>query len=148
MGLKEKLQTDVAEAMRAGDTQKRDTLRMLLAAIKQAEVDERTQFDDAGIQAILTKQAKQRRESITDAKKAGRDDLVAQEQAELGIIEPYLPKMMTTDEIRVLAEGVINETGASGMGDMGLVMGKLMSQVQGKADGQLVSSVVRDLLQS
>jgi uncharacterized protein YqeY len=148
MGLKETLQTDVAEAMRAGDTQKRDTLRMLLAAIKQAEVDERTQFDDAGIQAILTKQAKQRRESITDAKKAGRDDLVAQEQAELGIIEPYLPKMMTTDEIRVLAEGVITETGASGMGDMGLVMGKLMSQVQGKADGQLVSSVVRDLLQS
>jgi uncharacterized protein YqeY len=148
MGLKENLKTDVIEAMREGDTQKRDTLRLLLAAIKQEEVDQRTDFDDAGVQAILTKQAKQRRESITDAKKAGRDDLATQEQAELEIIEPYLPKMMTDDEIRVLAEGVISETGASSMGNMGLVMGKLMPKVKGKADGQIVSSVVRDLLQS
>jgi uncharacterized protein YqeY len=148
MSLKKQLQDDVTEAMRSGDTERRDTLRFLLAAVKQEEVDQQTQLDDSGVEAVLAKQAKQRRESIADANKAGRGDLAAREAAELAIIETYLPDMMTRDEIRVAAEGVISETGAAGMQDMGKVMGQLMPQLKGSADGRLVGEVVRELLQS
>lgn len=147
MGLKEQLRNDMADAMRSGDTEKRDTLRMLTAAVKQVEVDQQTTLDDAGVLAVLTKQAKQRRESIADYQQAGRDDLVAEEQKELAIIEVYLPKMMSRDEIRALAEPLIAELGATSPKDMGKVMGRLMPQVKGKADGRDVNEVVRSLLQ-
>jgi uncharacterized protein YqeY len=147
MSLKKQLQDDVTEAMRSGDTERRDTLRFLLAAVKQEEVDQQTELDDSGVEAVLAKQAKQRRESIVDANKAGRGDLAAKEAAELAIVETYLPEMMTRDEIRVAAEGVIAETGASGMQDMGKVMGQLMPRLKGSADGGLVGEVVRELLQ-
>ena len=148
MSLKEQLRDDVSVAMRSGDVERRDTLRLLLAAIKQEEVDRQTQLDDSGVEAVLARQAKQRRETINDAEKAGRGDLAAKEAAELAIIEAYLPDMMTRDEIRIAAETVISETGAAGMQDMGKVMGQLMPQLQGSADGRLVSEVVRELLQS
>ena len=148
MSLKGQLQDDVTEAMRSGDVERRDTLRLLLAAVKQEEVDKQTQLDDSGVEAVLARQAKQRRETIADAEKADRGDLAAKEAAELAIIETYLPEMMTRDEIRVAAEAVINESGASGMQDMGKIMGQLMPQLQGNADGRLVSEVVRELLQS
>lgn len=148
MSLKKQLQDDVAEAMRSGDTNKRDTLRLLLAAVKQEEVDRQIQLDDAGVEAVLAKQAKQRRETIEDAEKAGRGDLAAKEAAELAIVETYLPEMMTRDEIRAAAEAVISESGASGIQDMGKVMGQLVPQLQGRADGRLASEVVRELLQS
>ena len=148
MSLKEQLRDDVSVAMRSGDVERRDTLRLLLAAIKQEEVDRQTQLDDSGVEAVLARQAKQRREAITDAEKAGRGDLAAKEAAELAIIEAYLPDMMTRDEIRIAAETVISETGAAGMQDMGKVMGQLMPKLQGSADGRLVSEVVRELLQS
>ncbi|RMG96038.1 MAG: GatB/YqeY domain-containing protein [Chloroflexi bacterium] len=147
MSLKETLKRDMAAAMRAGDTQKRDTLRMLLAAVKQAEVDSRTELDDNGILNVLTKQAKQRRESIADYEKGGRTDLVQKETAELEIIENYLPKQMSREEIRQLASKAIAEVGATSAKDMGKVMGKLMPQLKGKADGRLVNEVVRELLQ-
>lgn len=147
MDLKEQLQTDVATAMREGDAARRDTLRMMLAAVKQEEVDSQTQLDDRGVAAILAKQAKQRRESIADAQRAGRPQLAADEQAELAIIEGYLPQPMTADEIREEAIKAITETGASGMQDMGAVMGQLMPRLKGKADGRLVSDIVRQLLQ-
>lgn len=146
MDLKQQLQNDMADAMREGDITKRDTLRMLIAAIKQEEVDRRVELDDAGVEAILTKQAKQRRESIDDAEKAGRLDLVAEEEAELAIIKSYLPQQMTEDEIRVVAKKVITEMNASGSQDMGRVMGRLMPELGSRADGRIVSQVVRELL--
>lgn len=148
MSLKKQLQDDVTEAMRSGDIERRDTLRLLLAAVKQEEVDRQTELDDSGVEAVLAKQAKQRRETIVDAEKAGRGDLAAKEAAELAIVETYLPDMLTRDEISVAAEAVISETGAAGMQDMGKVMGRLMPQLQGNADGRVVSEVVRELLQS
>jgi len=148
MNLKQQLQADTATAMREGDNVRRDTLRMLLAAIKQEEVDERVELDDAGVEKIISKQAKQRKESISDAEKAGRLELIAQEESELAIIEQYLPQQMTEDEVRQMAASVITSLGASAMTDMGRVMGRLMPELQGKADGRLASQVVRELLQN
>lgn len=147
MSSSEQLRADLNEAMRSGDTEKRDVLRFLLAAIKQVEVDEQTTLDEAGVQQVLQKQAKQRRESIADYSKAGRQDLVDEEQAQLLIIESYLPQQMSRAEIAALASEAIAATGAQGAQDMGKVMGALMPQVKGKADGRLVNEVVRELLQ-
>ena len=108
MSLKEELQSDVKTAMREGDANKRDTLRMLLAAIKQVEKDDQIELDDAAVEKVVAKQAKQRKESIADAERAGRTDLVAQEQAELAIIEGYLPQMLGEDEIKAVAVQVID----------------------------------------
>lgn len=146
MSLKEQLKQDTNEASKSGDTQKRDILRMMQAAIKQIEIDDQVTLDDAGVLQVLTKQAKQRRESIAEYSKAGRDDLVGQEEYELGIIETYLPQMMSKREIEVLVKQAIADTGATSSKDMGKVMGKLMPQVQGKADGRLVNEVVRQQL--
>lgn len=148
MGVREQLQTDLATAMRQGDSETRDTIRLLLAAIKQVEIDQRADLDEEGDLAVIAKQAKQRRESIKDAEAARRPDLVAVEQKELAICESYLPRMMTADEIRPVAEQVIHDVGAIGMQDMGRVMGQLMPKLKGNADGGLVSGVVRSLLQS
>jgi uncharacterized protein YqeY len=147
MDFKERLRTDVAAAMRQGDAEKRDTLRLLLAAIKQAEVDGQTSLDDDGVQAILMKQAKQRRESIADFEKANRPEMVAAEKAELAIIESYLPKMLDREEIRDIAAKTIEELRVTDAKGMGKVMGRLMAQLKGKADGNLVNQVVRELLQ-
>lgn len=146
MELKKQLQTDMTTAMREGDLEKRDALRMLLAAIKQVEIDERVTLDDAGVQAVLTKQAKQRRESIADYEKAGRADMAAKEQAELVLIESYLPKMMGREEIKGLAQNLITELNITNAKQMGQLMGRLMPMVKGKADGRLVNEVVRELL--
>lgn len=146
MSLKEKMRQDMAVAMRDGNTDKRDTLRMLLAAVQQIEVDEQTTLDDAGVQSVLTKQAKQRRESITDYEAAGRAEMAAQEKLELTIIELYLPQMLSKEEVRALAEPIVAELGITDMKGMGQVMGKLMPLVKGQADGRLVNEVVRELL--
>ncbi|MCA9935109.1 MAG: GatB/YqeY domain-containing protein [Ardenticatenaceae bacterium] len=147
MTLKEQLTSDMGAAMRAGDNEKRDTLRMVLAAIKQVEVDDQVSLDNAGVTAVLTKQAKQRRESIADYEKANRTDLADVEKAELAIIESYLPQMMSRAEIKELAAGVIAQLNITGANGMGQIMGRLMPQVKGKADGRLVNEVVRELLQ-
>lgn len=146
MSLKEQLKQDTIDASKSGDNRKRDILRMLQAAIKQIEIDDRVTLDDAGVLQVLTKQAKQRRESIAEYTKAGRDDLVEQEAYELGVIEAYLPQMMSKEEIEVLVKQAIADTGATSSKDMGKVMGKLMPQVKGKADGRLVNEVVREQL--
>ena len=147
MSLKDRIRADVADAMRAGDTSRRDVLRMMLAAVKQEEVDEQTELDDDGVQSVLIKQTKQRRESIADAEKANRPDLAAQEEAELLIINDYLPGKLTEDEVRAAASAVIAYMGASEMQDMGRVMGQLMPKLKGQADGRMVSQVVREMLQ-
>lgn len=146
MTLRQQLQDDIKTAMRDGDIQRRDVLRMVNAAIKQTEVDERRQLDDAGVEDVLRRQAKQRRESIADYDKAGRTDAAAQEAAELAIIEAYLPQQLTREQLAGLAAAVIAELGVTDAKGMGQVMSKLMPQVKGNADGRLVNEVVRELL--
>jgi uncharacterized protein YqeY len=146
MLIKEQLEEDLREAMRRRDADRRDTLRSLLAAIKQEEVDTRQDAGDELTLAVLRKQAKQRHETITDAERAGRPRMIEEAQAELAIIESYLPQMMSRDEIREHAREVIDEQGAKDMSDMGQVMGTLMARLQGRADGREVSDVVRELL--
>jgi len=133
--------------MREHDNLRRDTLRYVLAAIKQSEVDGRKELNDQDVQLLLAKQAKQRQESIADGERAGREDLVAQEKAELAIIESYLPQMMSREEVDDVAREVITATGATSIRDMGAVMGKLMPQLRGKADGKTISAAVKELLQ-
>ncbi len=146
MDTKAQLQTDLKEAMKSQDLQTRDTLRLIMAAIKQAEVDGRKTLDEAAVQDVLLKQAKQRRESMAEYGKGGRDDLVAKEQAELVVIERYLPQMMSAEEIAVFAREAIAQTGATDAKQMGAIMAKLMPNVKGKADGRLVNQVVTDIL--
>lgn len=148
MGIRDTLQADMKTAMKEKDNQTRDTLRLLMAAIKQIEIDEQKTLDDEAINQVLTKQAKQRRESIAEYEKANRADLAEIEKADLEVIERYLPKMMDREEIHKLASKIVAETGVSDPKGMGQVMGKLMPLVKGKADGRLVNEVVRDILQS
>jgi uncharacterized protein YqeY len=138
------------QAMRDKDNATRDTLRLLLAAVKQVEIDGQKALDDAAVEAIVTKQAKQRRESISEYEKAGRTDLSEPEKVELAIIEKYLPQMMGKEEIEAIAREVIAETGADDPKMMGAIMGKLMPKIKaaGQADGKLVNQVVRELLSS
>ncbi len=146
MQLKEQLTQDLKTAMRAKDSDTRNTLRGLQAAIKQVEIDGGQVLDDEGVLTVLTKQAKQRRESIAEYQKAGRDDLVEAEQKDLVVIERYLPTMMDRSDIEVVVKQVIADTGAEGPKDMGKVMGPVMAQLKGKADGKLVNQVVREQL--
>lgn len=146
MELRERLQNDLKEAMKSGDNEKRDVLRMVMAAIKQVEVDSRTTLTPEGVQDVLMKQIKQRQESITDFERAGREDSVAEERSQLKILEVYLPQQMSRAEIESLVKPIIAELGLTGPKAMGQVMGKLMPLVKGKADGKLVNEVVRALL--
>jgi uncharacterized protein YqeY len=146
MNLKEQLNADMVEAMRAGDTRRRDVLRMILAAIKQTEVDSRLTLDDAGVQDVLRKQLKQRQESIADFQKAGRPDEVERETAEAAVIETYLPQMMSREEIAALATTIVHQLGVNDVKGTGQVMSQLMPLVKGRADGKLVNEVVRSLL--
>lgn len=147
MDLKEQLRADMAAAMRGGEAQRRDVLRMVMAAIKQTEVDTQRTLDDAGVQDVLRKQIKQRQESIADYTKAGRPAEVDREAAEIEIIEAYLPQMMSREEIEQIARPIIEEIGATDVKAMGQVMNRLMPYVKGRADGRLVNEVVRSLLQ-
>lgn len=143
MSLKEKLHNDMKSAMREGATVKRDVLRLLLAAIKQTEVDGGKPLDDAGVTDLLLKQVKQRRESITDYEKAGRMDAAAQEERDIAIIEQYLPQMMSRAEIETLVAAALAHLNISSSKEMGRLMGYLMPQIKGKADGRLVNEVVK-----
>jgi uncharacterized protein YqeY len=143
---KDKMMAALKEAMKNQDSERRDTIRQLQAAIKQVEVDERKELSTDEEMDILIKEAKKRRESIEELINAERD--TADEERELVIIESFLPEQMSEDEIRNLAKQAIAETGASEMRDMGKVMGKLSAQTKGKADGKLVSTIVRELLNS
>lgn len=146
MGLRETLKQDLKEAMKAKEAVRRDTLRLILAAVKQSDVDQQTALDDEGVQALLFKQAKQRQESIAAYEEAGREDLAQPERQELMIIEAYLPQMMSRAEIEEIAREIIARVGAESPKSMGAVMGQLMPKVKGKADGRVVNEVVRELL--
>lgn len=144
--LKNRLTEEMKTAMRNKDKERLGTVRMILAAIKQVEVDERVEVGDERVLVILDKMAKQRRDAATQYRDAGRNDLAEQEESELKIIQDFLPKALTDDELQVLIRDAIAETGAAGPNDMGKVMGVLKPQVQGRADMGQVSRKVRENL--
>ena len=144
--LKSQLQEDMKSSLKGGDKHRLGVIRQILAAVKQVEVDERIELDDARITAVLDKMAKQRRESISQFENAGRDDLIAIEQAELGIIRQYLPEALSEAEISDLVEQSIASTGAATMKDMGVLMGILKPRLQGRADMGKVSQLVKSRL--
>jgi uncharacterized protein YqeY len=169
MTLKDQLNDDLKQAMKAGDETRKTTLRQLLASIRQGELDKRTaaarlqaqagelsasqlaaldqtSLDESEMQAAIQREAKSRRESIADAGKAGRPDLVAANEAELRIIESYLPQQLTRDEVAALAQVAIAEAGITDLKQIGAVMKLLAPRTKGRADGRLVNEVVRDLL--
>jgi uncharacterized protein YqeY len=146
MPTKAEFENALREAMRSGDEVRKRTLRMLLSAIKLAEVERRGALDEAGLLAVLQKEAKIRSEAIADAHKAGRPELVAGSQAELTLLESYLPRALSPDELEALARQAIIDAGAGSSADMGRVMKVLMPQVAGRADGKAVSDLVRRLL--
>ncbi len=147
MNLQDTINQDLIAAMKSGDEVKKLTLRSVKTAITRAEKEEDGQpLNDDEVIVIIRQQAKQRQDSIDAYQQGGRLDLVAAEQAELAVLESYLPALMSEEQIRIQTQAVITEVGATNMRDMGKVMGKLMPKLQGKADGRLVNQVVRELL--
>jgi uncharacterized protein YqeY len=146
MGLKDRLQSDLRDAIRARDERRKAVIRMSLTAIGYAEVEAGGDLDEAAIAAVLQKQARQRRETLEELRAAERLEQLARDEEELAILESYLPKLMTRVEIAEEARGVIAESGAVGMGQMGTVMREMMSRLEGRADGRVVNEVVRELL--
>jgi len=146
VSLKEQLQQDMKDALRGGDKRSLGVIRLILAAIKQREVDERIELDDVQVTSVLDKMAKQRRDSLEQYQKAGRDDLADQETFELEILKAYLPEQLGDAEIDVLIDEAIQAAGANSMKDMGKVMGQLKAKLQGRADMGAVSSRIKDRL--
>jgi len=145
-GLKERLNDDLKQAMKGGDKVRRSVIRLVLAAVKNSEITKQAALEDSDILGILAKEARQREESIVAFRQGNRQDLVAQEEAELTILREYLPRQMTRDEIVTEARRVIEEVGAQGPGDKGKVMPKLIAQLKGQADGREINAVVTELL--
>ena len=148
MKLKDRIQEALTTAMKTKDEDTKRTLRLVMSAIKLVEVEERGELDDSRILSILQKEVKTREDSIQEASVAGRQDLIEQAQREIEILNQFLPKQMSSEELEQLAKDVIEETGASSMRDMGMVMNKLMPKLEGRASGQDASKAVRELLQN
>jgi hypothetical protein len=146
MSLKDQITEDMKTAMRAKDSERLGTIRLLLAACKQKEVDERIVLDDVAVIAIVDKLIKQRKDSIMQFAAGGRADLVDKETAELKVLEAYLPQRLSADEITAEVARIVKELGAAGPGDMGKVMGAVKVQLAGKADMSLVSAAVKQVL--
>jgi uncharacterized protein YqeY len=146
MSLKDQITDDMKTAMRARETERLGTIRLLLAAIKQREVDERVTLDDAAITAVIDKMIKQRKDSISQFQTAGRDDLVAKEQAELVVLAAYMPEQLSDEAINAEIQAAVAATGAAGPQDMGKVMGVLKPKLAGRADMTAVSGLVKAAL--
>ncbi|WP_159917518.1 GatB/YqeY domain-containing protein [Pantoea sp. 18069] len=146
MSLKDQITEDMKTAMRAKDSERLGTIRMLMAAMKQKEVDERVVLDDVAIIAIVDKLIKQRKDSIAAFETAGRQDLVDKEKAELEVLKVYLPQRMSAEEVTAAVQAIVAELGAKGPGDMGKVMGAVKTQLAGKADMGQVSAAVKAAL--
>ena len=138
---------DLKQAMKGGDEVKRSVIRLVMAAIKNAEIARQAPQGDADILGIIAKEVRQRKESIDSFNQGNRQDLVAKEEAELAILKEYLPEQITREEIMAEARRVIDEVGAQGSGDKGKVMPKLIAQLKGRADGREINAVVTELLQ-
>lgn len=146
MSVKDSLKADLITAMKAKEKDRVDTIRLVTAAVKKKEIDGGKELDDAGVFAVLNSMVKQRQDSIEQFKKGGRDDLVAKEEAQLAILQTYLPKPLSESELSELVQNAITEAGATGMQDMGKVMKLVLDKAGGRADGKLVSSMVREKL--
>ena len=146
MSLKLKINEDMKSAMKARQTEKLSTIRMILAAMKQVEVDERVELDDNRIVAIITKMVKQRQDSVKIYREAKRDDMADKEAAEITVLQAYLPQQLSTDEIAAAVDKAITQTGANGMADMGKVMGILKGELAGRADMAVVSRLLKEKL--
>jgi len=147
MTIKTQLNDLMKDAMMSGDEVRKRTVRHALAAIKQAEIDKRVELDDMAVMNLLQKEIKNRRESLEEAKRANRPDLVEANEAEIKVLEAFLPKTMPAEELRALVQAAIVETGASSPTDMGKVMKAAMAKVAGRAPNDMVSATVRELLQ-
>jgi uncharacterized protein YqeY len=146
MGFEDRLQSDLKQALRAHDEHRKAVIRLALAAIKNAEIAQGSKLDDASAAAVLQREANQRRDAITELKAANRLDLLAKDEEELAILEEYLPKLLSREEIVAEARQIMAEVGATGMGQMGSVMRELMSRLKGRVDGRVANEVVRELL--
>ena len=145
--LKDKITDDIKTAMRGGDKLRLSVLRLVLAAVKNAEITKQTTLEDTDILGVIAKEARQRLESIEAFKQGNRPDLVAQEEGELGVLQEYLPQQISRDEIVEVARKIIGEVGAEGPRDKGKVMPRLIAELKGKADGREINAVVTELLQ-
>lgn len=148
MSLKEKLANDMKEAMKAREAGKArlSVIRLVRGAIRQIEIDQKVELDDEGVLAVISKEVKQRRDSIEKFKKGGREDLVAQNEADIAILMEYLPAQLSEAEVKALVEEAVAAVGATGPKDMGKVMKELMPKVKGKADGKLVNQLVKEAI--
>ena len=146
MSLKERITDDMKTAMRAKDSERLGTIRLLQSAMKQKEVDERIELDDAAIVAIVDKMIKQRKDSIAAFEQAARQDLVDKEKAELAVLSAYLPERLSAQELSDAVQAIVKELGANGPGDMGKVMGAVKTRLAGKADMGAVSAAVKAAL--
>jgi uncharacterized protein YqeY len=146
--LKQKLSDDLKQAMRDGDKVKRSAIRLAMAAIKNAEIARQTVLEDGDILGVIAKEIRQRKESIEAFKQGGRQELVAIEEAEMAVLEQYLPRQMSRDEIVAEARRIIEEVGAEGIRDKGKVMPPLIARLKGRADGREINEVVTELLGS
>src|SRR5512138_352086 len=147
MSIKTQLNESMKDAMKSGDEVRKRTVRMALAAVKQVEVDKRIELDDNAVMGLLQKEIKNRREAIEEAKKANRPDLVEANEAEINVLQAFLPKAMPAEELRSIVQAAIAETGAVAPADMGKVMKAVMPKVAGRAPNDMVSAAVRELLQ-
>lgn len=148
MTLQEKLRADLKQAVKGGDYTCRSLLRLVLAGVKNAEIDKGAPVDDSGVIDVISREVKRHRESIAEFRKGNRPDLVAKEEAELAILLEYLPPQMSREEIAEAARKIMEQVGASGPGDKGKVMSQLMPRLKGRAEGREINDVVSELLAS
>jgi len=146
VSLAERIRSDLAQAIKQNDKERRSALRLILAGLQNEEKSQRKTLDDAGVIDVLTREVKKRRESIEAFEQGNRPDLVAQEKAALDIISDYMPQQMSNDEVIAAAKKVIEEVGATGPGDKGKVMSQLVPQTKGRAEGKIVNDIVTELL--
>jgi len=147
MDTKEKLEIALKEALKAGDDVRKRTVRMVLAAVRQVEIDRQVKLDEAAVLSIIQKEIKTRRESVEEARRANRPDIVAATEAEIVVLQAYLPAALSADELKALVEAAVLEAGANSLADLGKVMKLLLPRVAGRAPGDQVSAAVRQVLQ-
>lgn len=147
MELEERLRSDLKESLKAGSKSRVSTIRLVLSEIRNEQIEKGDELTAEELVGVLSREARKRREAIEEYGKAGRDDLVQKENEELEIIKDYMPRQMSEEEIRRVIEESIEQTGASTVGDLGKVMGRVMPQLKGKADGKVVNRMVREILE-
>ena len=146
MSLKQLLADDLKSAMKDKDNIKKNTVQMVRAAVLQVEKDKKVTLDDEGILEVIAKQLKQRKDSLPDYEKSGREDLIAELKAEMDVLMKYLPEQLTPDELSVFVKEAISQTGASSMKDMGKIMAYVMPKVKGRADGKMINELAKAML--